>query len=124
MATTVGRAGLYGHVRGRDVSRVIQLSRKKGWRKPEGVVAVARPTRWGNPFVVGKPIRTPDGIVTPTDRAESVALFTAWVEGDDPEATWIREHVHELKGKTLACWCPQPGPCHALVLAQLADAAD
>lgn len=28
----------------------IQLSRKKGWRKPENTVVVARPTRWGNPF--------------------------------------------------------------------------
>jgi hypothetical protein len=103
------------------VSEVIQLSRKSGWRKPEGVVTVARPTRWGNPFVVGKAFRTPDGIVTPTTRAESVELFTAWVVGDDPRAVWIREHLHELAGRTLACWCPQPGPCHALVLARMAN---
>lgn len=31
----------------------IQLRRTKGWRKPEGAVVVARPTRWGNPFRVG-----------------------------------------------------------------------
>ena len=105
------------------MSRVVQLSRRKGWRKPDGVVTVARPTRWGNPFVVGKPIRTGNGVVTPKDRAESVALFTEWVDGDDPSAVWIRDHVHELAGKTLACWCPQPGPCHALVLAEMADAA-
>ena len=28
----------------------IQLSRTKGWRKPEGAVVVSRPTKWGNPF--------------------------------------------------------------------------
>lgn len=28
----------------------IQLSRKKGHRKPEGAIVVARPTKWGNPF--------------------------------------------------------------------------
>jgi hypothetical protein len=28
----------------------IQLRRAKGWRKPDGVVVVARPTRWGNPY--------------------------------------------------------------------------
>lgn len=28
----------------------IQLRRTKGWRKPEGAVVVARPSRWGNPF--------------------------------------------------------------------------
>ena len=94
------------------MSRVVRLSRAKGWRKPEGVVTVARPTRWGNPFVVGKEAN---------DRTEAVELFRAWVVGDDPRAVWIRDHVHELAGRTLACWCPQPGPCHALVLAEMAD---
>lgn len=28
----------------------IRLSRQKGWRKPEGAIVVARPSRWGNPF--------------------------------------------------------------------------
>lgn len=32
----------------------IQLQRKRGWRLPAGAVSVARPTKWGNPFVVGK----------------------------------------------------------------------
>ncbi|HYF47215.1 MAG TPA: DUF4326 domain-containing protein [Acidimicrobiales bacterium] len=96
------------------MSRVIQLSRRRGWRKPEGVVVVARPTRWGNPFAVGKGA---------TDRAEAVERFEAWVQGDDRRAVWIREHVHELAGRTLACWCPQPGPCHDLVLARMADEA-
>jgi Domain of unknown function (DUF4326) len=30
----------------------IQLSRRKGWRKPPGAVVVARPSRWGNPYRV------------------------------------------------------------------------
>ena len=38
----------------------------KGWRLPEGVVVVARPTRWGNPHRIGR------GVVT---RAEAVARF-------------------------------------------------
>lgn len=33
--------------------RRIQLSRRKGWRMPDGAVSVARPTRWGNPFRLG-----------------------------------------------------------------------
>lgn len=28
----------------------VQLSRRKGWRMPQGAVSVARPTKWGNPF--------------------------------------------------------------------------
>lgn len=34
----------------------IQLRRTKGWRMPEGAMSVARPTRWGNPYVVGDPV--------------------------------------------------------------------
>jgi hypothetical protein len=30
----------------------VQLSRRKGWRKPENTVVVARPTKYGNPFRV------------------------------------------------------------------------
>ena len=30
----------------------IQLRRTKGWRKPEGAIVVARPSRWGNWFVI------------------------------------------------------------------------
>ena len=32
----------------------IRLSRAKGWRKPEGAVVVARPSRWGNPWPVDR----------------------------------------------------------------------
>lgn len=31
----------------------LQLSRRKGYRKPEGAIVVARPSHWGNPFRVG-----------------------------------------------------------------------
>ncbi|HST84640.1 MAG TPA: DUF4326 domain-containing protein [Kineosporiaceae bacterium] len=34
------------------MSARIQLRRIKGWRKPEGAVVVARPTKWGNPFIL------------------------------------------------------------------------
>ncbi len=30
----------------------IQLRRTKGWQKPEGVIVVSRPGKWGNPFRV------------------------------------------------------------------------
>ena len=35
--------------------RRIRLSRAAGWRKPEGAVIVARPTKWGNPYRAGAP---------------------------------------------------------------------
>lgn len=33
----------------------VQLKRTKGWRMPPNTVKVDRTTKWGNPFVVGKP---------------------------------------------------------------------
>jgi hypothetical protein len=38
-----------------DRPQRIQLSRAKGWRKPEGAVVVARPSVFGNPWVCSKP---------------------------------------------------------------------
>ena len=35
--------------------RRIQLRRTAGWRMPLNTVKVDRSTKWGNPFVVGKP---------------------------------------------------------------------
>ena len=82
----------------------IQLRRTKGWRKPDGVVVVARPTKWGNPFHIGV-----DG-----DAAGCVAQFRALVlrEGWD---------LSPLRGRDLACWCPLDRPCHADVLIELAN---
>ena len=98
--------------------RRIQLSRKKGWRLPPNTVVVSKPTRWGNPFKV-----TPD-----RSRRLAVGAFETWlrVEGctaSIPERKeWILEHVRELKGKNLACFCPLDEPCHADVLLKIANA--
>lgn len=106
------------------VSQRIRLSRAKGWRLPEGAVSVARPGKWGNPFVVGRH----------GTRAECVSSFINLAIGfirlsDDPSVEVqralhrrIRRHVAELKGRDLACWCPlDGGPCHADVLLILAN---
>jgi hypothetical protein len=36
------------------VPQRIQRKRTKGWRLPDGAVIVTRPTRWGNPWVLGE----------------------------------------------------------------------
>lgn len=102
----------------------IQRKRTKGWRMPEGAVYVGRPSRWGNPFVVGK-----DG-----DADRCVHKYVNWLLpyrhfGE----TATMEHFcisqanleriqRELKGKDLACFCPLDQPCHANVLLELANA--
>lgn len=110
----------------------IQLSRAKGWRKPEGAVVVARPTIWGNPF-------------THPDPAEAVAAYRRLIGGGTqlfniepgglqfakrfhpnslhhayPE--FVRGHLHQIRGRDLACWCKPGAPCHADVLLEIANA--
>lgn len=102
--------------------RRIQLSRKKGWRKPEGTVVVARPTKWGNPFRIGDRAQA-------TAEAPVAACFSAREAVDayrdlvnHPSMAEFRATAaHELRGKHLACWCPLDRPCHADVLLELAN---
>lgn len=101
----------------------IQLRRTKGWRKPEGAIVVARPSKWGNPYMVGKtyhhgwnnPLSTAE--VTVRDAAHAVALFRRWMFN----ARRSNDLVPPLRGHDLACWCPLDQPCHADVLLELAN---
>jgi hypothetical protein len=90
----------------------VRLERRLGWRKPEGAVVVARPSRWGNPFRIG----------TDGDRARCVAQFrAALLKG---RLSFSPGEVRrELAGRDLACWCPLDGPCHAEVLLETANGA-
>jgi hypothetical protein len=85
------------------VPRRIQRKRTRGWRMPANMVYVGRPSRWGNPYKVGR-----DGT------AEAcVALFTQRYAHDADYRARVRL---ELAGKNLACWCRTGAPCHAEVL--------
>lgn len=73
-------------------------------------VRIDRKTPWGNPFVLGRH----------GNREEVISMFRAWATtSQDPRAVWIRDHVHELYGMTLACWCA-PEACHGEVLLEMA----
>lgn len=112
----------------------IQLRRTRGWRKPEGAIVVARPSKWGNPFRV---VPTGDGFWTVVDDNDvdyrepttgwadkyyavlkSVRLFYADVKGELAPYP----PLSELRGRDLCCWCPLDSPCHADVLLELANA--
>lgn len=77
---------------------------------PEEAVYVGRPSRFGNPFVIG-----PDG-----DRATVLASFRSWLETTEEGRTVADAARSELVGKDLVCFCA-PEPCHADVLAELAN---
>lgn len=71
-------------------------------------VYIGRPSKWGNPFVIGR-----DGT-----RADVIRKYEKWLN-TQPQ---LMNSLHELKGKTLGCWCA-PQACHGHVLARLAEDA-
>lgn len=108
----------------------IQLSRRKGYRKPEGAIVVARPSRWGNPL----PWADMTEHQSPQAAREvAVIFYRRWLAGEldhrhlDAQRQVILDDLHELRGHDLACWCPLEDdngarvPCHADVLLQLAN---
>ena len=88
----------------------VQLSRRKGWRKPPETIAVSRPSRWGNPY----------HIMADRSPAEAVRLYRVSVLSH-----WGEEYRQlakdALRGKNLACWCSLDSPCHADVLLEIAN---
>lgn len=85
-------------------------------------VRIDRRSPWGNPVRMARE----------DDQEIVLERFERWVASDDPRAVWIREHVHELRGKRLACWCApaggvtaadRPWCCHGQILVQMADQA-
>lgn len=67
---------------------------------------IGRPSKWGNPFIIGK-----DGT-----RKEVIDKYRAWIL-DQPD---LMNSLPELEGKVLGCWC-KPNSCHGDVLADLAN---
>lgn len=97
----------------------IQLRRTKGWRKPDGVVVVARPSKWGNPWKVGAPHPVHG---RPLSRQEAVDLYALHLGPMGNLESLGVDALVELAGKDLACWCPEAEPCHADALLVWANA--
>lgn len=105
----------------------IQRKRVKGWKMPEGAICVSRPTRWGNPWKVGRG-------ATRAEFQECVDSYRKWIAARDsdlsrsgrvtPEGPYSMQIRAYLRGKDLACWCPLDQPCHADVLLEIANAED
>lgn len=70
-------------------------------------IYIGRPSKWGNPFIIGK-----DG-----NREEVIAKYKKWIETKPKLMAAIKI---ELKGKVLGCFC-SPEACHGDVLAKIAD---
>ena len=74
---------------------------------PTDAIYVGRPSKWGNPFIIGK-----DGT-----REEVIAKYADWLDGMVYNGIL---DLDELMGKNLVCWC-SPLLCHADILLELAN---
>ena len=88
-----------------------QRRRTKGWKKPPNAFMVTRPGKFGNPY-------------------ETAEEFRQAMNGLDPPGTtdehrkrivWISQHLEQLTGRNLCCWCPLDKDCHADVLLEMAN---
>lgn len=73
---------------------------------PNDAVYIGRPSKWGNPFQIGR-----DGT-----RAEVIAKHRAWL-CDQPQ---LMAALPELRERDLVCWCA-PAACHGDTLKELAN---
>lgn len=69
-------------------------------------IYIGRPSKWGNPFVIGK-----DG-----NREEVIALFKEYITKG--RGKHLLKELEELRGKTLGCFC-KPSACHGDILLEL-----
>jgi hypothetical protein len=102
--TTEGRSGDH-----RNLAMMPRVWSKRDLARPAGAVYIGRPTKWGNPFVLGH-----DGT-----RQQVLDKFRAWVFAPEQDALRA-EAQRELRGKDLLCWCA-PSPCHGDVWLMIAN---
>ncbi len=111
----------------------IQRKRKVGWKLPPDTIYVGRPTLWGNPFIADEVQMAVDAFRKRATSKESCISFEMgpgklqFAKNSHPDSLdwawrqWANDHLHELRGKNLACWCALDQPCHADVLLEIAN---
>lgn len=87
------------------------------FKKEKCDVYVGRPSKWGNPFTHIDDRRTAAHYIVGS-RSEAVEAYREYITKG--EGQHLLADLHELKGKTLGCWC-SPNACHADILAELAN---
>ena len=108
----------------------VQRKRSKGFKLPENTKCVNRGTKWGNPFKVLEEDKS--WVVKDSDNNywgeiydnkgdaidKSIECFSGWIDG---KVLIKKLDLSELKGKNLACFCPEGSSCHGDVLLKLAN---
>jgi hypothetical protein len=77
-------------------------------------VYVGRGSIWGNPF--SHLDESKYDVIKVATRAEAIAKYEEYLLASSE----LMNHLSELRGKKLGCWCA-PYPCHAEVLVRYAN---
>ncbi len=83
-------------------------------------ILIDRTTKWGCPFTYKK--TKTRAIYTRSNRKETIAAYKEWITNGDGKH--LLNDLHELKGKTLGCWCNDNQSCHGDVLVELVNNLD
>lgn len=121
-----------------------QLSRRKGYRKPEGGVVCTRASRWGNPHKVADVFLEMLRAIPESERPKyrsidhgnllleatraAINRFSADLYAGKLRVT-VDDVRRELRGKSLGCFCALPAEgqldlCHAAILLEISNQED
>lgn len=102
-----------------DIYVAPKVWNKRDPKTPKDAVYVGRPSKWGNPFVIGQ-----DGT-----RDQVIQMYQDYLM--EPSHDLYDDVIAELRGKDLVCWCvpaggiglgDEPRLCHAQLLLRIANA--
>ena len=74
---------------------------------PKDAVYIGRPSKWGNPFIIGRH----------GGRDEVISKYEEYLRNIPELVKAVKE---ELEGRDLVCWCA-PEACHGDVLLKIAN---
>ena len=97
---------------------VVNLRGRRGDPGIVDVMYVGRPMCRGGWRLPGHPLANPYRIGRDGTAAQVVDQYRRWLL-TRPD---LHARLAELRGRRLGCWCPDGQPCHARVLAELANA--
>ena len=89
------------------MSAPVVLNMKQVHHAGKGDVYIGRPSKWGNPFLIG----------VHGTREEVVRMYEVWLQS---QPHLLKDIVPELRGQNLVCWCA-PLVCHGDILLRLAN---
>jgi uncharacterized protein DUF4326 len=93
------------------ITRLVNIRRKKDGTQATYDVMIDRSSDWGNPYSHLPNTKAKWQVAT---REEAIEKYREYVQ-TRPD---LLARLHELKGKTLGCWC-SPKSCHGDVLLEL-----